>query len=655
MDDFHEGKTRVVELPALPNDDLTDDWTLPDDKTRVLDVNEVSDAAEENWEKTFVEDRRKKALGFELISEDEPELLEEEYPPGYKARQMEAISDYSCLDDAESVRHNLGQTYSSLMLRFVLTLVLGGALCLPLIIPASLPTTVTGGVALFAMLLVLVLNRHTLVALWDALRLNMTTDAAPATVALAGTVLAVLALIVPGLKEAAFFYPAAVLPMLFNIHGKLSMIRRMQDNFKLVANHNPKKAVFLYEELPEETPPAMRLAGDTQLGDTLIGLQKGTLNAQNFLHHSYAGDPGSVVDRVFLPVALLAAAAVGALLVLMQKTPLDFALNTALCLLALAAPLSAWVAPNSALRRTNTALRSRHVAITGLEAAANFSASNALAIDAVDLFPAGTVSLYNFRSFNGLPIHEAIPCAAAMTTAGRSALGNMFLGIIEGRQSDLPVVESLVYENQMGFSGWVNGKRILLGNRDLMIAHSIETPDIEVDLKVLRAGYFPVYLASESLLSTLFIVRYQADEPLKDALSAVQDCGLSLLVKSTDPNIGAKMISDYFDLYDETVTMLAGSAARYDELTAEERDADAPIVNCGNAESYLQAVAACCRVSRNIRLALILQTCLAVLGIVALSNLALTGSALFTLPILLGYMLAAHLVSLVPTLRHTVD
>ena len=49
----------------------------------------------------------------------------------------------------------------------------------------------------------------------------------------------------------------------------------------------------------------------------------------------------------------------------------------------------------------------------------------------------------------------------------------MFYDIIGGRTELLEPVESYIYEDSMGLCGWINNKRVLLGNRDLMLNHSI--------------------------------------------------------------------------------------------------------------------------------------------------------------------------------------
>ena len=46
--------------------------------------------------------------------------------------------------------------------------------------------------------------------------------------------------------------------------------------------------------------------------------------------------------------------------------------------------------------------------------------------------------------------------------------------MIKGKTEMLYPVESYIYEDGLGLSGWIENKRVLFGNRALMESHSIE-------------------------------------------------------------------------------------------------------------------------------------------------------------------------------------
>ena len=68
-------------------------------------------------------------------------------------------------------------------------------------------------------------------------------------------------------------------------------------------------------------------------------------------------------------------------------------------------------------------------------------------------------------------------------------------------------VESYIYEDSMGLCGWINNKRVLLGNRKLMNNHSIEgLPSPAKEKEYTGGSRIPVYLSISGELSAMFII-----------------------------------------------------------------------------------------------------------------------------------------------------
>jgi len=81
------------------------------------------------------------------------------------------------------------------------------------------------------------------------------------------------------------------------------------------------------------------------------------------------------------------------------------------------------------------------------------------------LFPQGMINLSAIKIFSDTRIDEAIVEAASLTNQAGSILKHMFYDIIAGKTEMLNPVESYIYEDSMGICGWINNKRVLLGNR----------------------------------------------------------------------------------------------------------------------------------------------------------------------------------------------
>lgn len=76
-----------------------------------------------------------------------------------------------------------------------------------------------------------------------------------------------------------------------------------------------------------------------------------------------------------------------------------------------------------------------------------------------------------------------MPTALMCATGG--PLSDLFDQIIKSHHDILPKIENLSYEDDKGVVGWVSGRRILVGNRDLMKGYGIEPPSRDYEEKYL--------------------------------------------------------------------------------------------------------------------------------------------------------------------------
>ena len=68
----------------------------------------------------------------------------------------------------------------------------------------------------------------------------------------------------------------------------------------------------------------------------------------------------------------------------------------------------------------------------------------------------------------------------------------------------------------MGVCGWINNKRVLLGNRALMTSHNIEgIPSKTKEFEYTENGKDAIYLSVSGNLSAMFIVEVNASVEVK--------------------------------------------------------------------------------------------------------------------------------------------
>ena len=150
---------------------------------------------------------------------------------------------------------------------------------------------------------------------------------------------------------------------------------------------------------------------------------------------------------------------------------------------------------------------------------------------------------------------EILRQATAIASIIKSPLEFVFKEIV-GENADIPVADSVKYEDNLGISGWVGDNNFHIGNRTLMEAHNIKVPSLEVDKKILHKGFFPVYIACDQRACALLIVKYKPVEQIESSLLKLINTGVTLLINNCDPNITEDMLTDYYSLYPDSIKIM---------------------------------------------------------------------------------------------------
>ena len=533
-----------------------------------------------------------------LFGGAEEENAPEEMPPQTEYEDPEEIEDYQSTADADSIRIDLRARSRRLKLRFVPTLLITLALFLlasPLTEPfkaANLTLYLILNISLIC--LAGLINLNTMRGLGSLFRLKPDMDA-PAALAVIGVLAHSIVMLVSGhASDAPQLGGLAAMALLFNGLGKMTLLTRIRRNFRLIADDKEKEAVFLLDDPAVTTP----LAEDSVIGEALICTRRKTIHPQNFLQHSYCVDPYEKITRKLVLAALAAAAIVGIIAGLFTGLPAG--LNVAAVFLCLACPPASLLLSNLPLKMAAGKLNEQGAVLTGYQAVEDLSYANAVTFSADELFPAGTVKLFNMHLLSANPLDEAILQAAAVARKAHSPVFHIFRQMLDS-ENGLPQADNVTYEDRLGLSGWIGKTRVLIGNRNLMDAHGVKTPPPDIDKKILRSGGFPVYLAVDGQPSCLFVVGYEPDEEIAYELQRLSATGVTLLIDSSDPNLTPQMICDYFSLYGESVRFIPAAASPLlEQVTEPALKADAPALYRGSAAGLAAVLTAAIRIKSSI-------------------------------------------------------
>lgn len=135
----------------------------------------------------------------------------------------------------------------------------------------------------------------------------------------------------------------------------------------------------------------------------------------------------------------------------------------------------------------------------------------------------------------------------------------------------------------------------------------------------------------------------------------MEDNGISLIVRTCDPNITPKLLADCFGLDEQGVRVLPDSLGSiYTELTAApQEESPALMATKGRPTAMMRMLTACVRQRGNISIAVALQNVAVVLGILLVGFLTVYSglSQLSTAAVLIYELFWVAAVILVPKLR----
>ncbi|MBR3961812.1 MAG: hypothetical protein IKK13_06360 [Clostridia bacterium] len=359
---------------------------------------------------------------------------------------------------------------------------------------------------------------------------------------------------------------------------------RILSNFRTIAKKREKSVI----KFIDDKPSTFAMARNSIDGDVLIATTAKADNVQDFLKNTLSDSPFLGAVGKFLVAALCFSTVAAVLAAIKSASVLQFFEFFASCMLVLFAP-SLMFTDALPLARYAKRLHRVGAMLTGTYAANKLDMANALTLSSSQLFPDGTLTLHNIKILDENAIDATLIDAAAITNAIGSPLKGVFNAIAKTTPTEIPTADSIKYEEKLGISGWINDRRIFIGTSTLLTAHGIQTPSVEVDHKILRQGYFPVYLACDGKPCALLSVKYNVKRDIAYRLQKLSDSGITFLVDNCDPNLSDNMIADYFGLNAESVRVMGGLGSQLNSEAAEYKENVSSVaVHRGTAVSLIE-------------------------------------------------------------------
>ncbi|MCL2072139.1 MAG: hypothetical protein FWH07_07915 [Oscillospiraceae bacterium] len=363
------------------------------------------------------------------------------------------------------------------------------------------------------------------------------------------------------------YVSASLCALMFNSLGKIFMIVRAKRNFGFISGDSAKYSAYMPD-----------VSGDSDVRGFTKGIvsdvpapvfMRKTEFLTDYLKNSYCVDWADLICRKLVPISVLVSILAGVAAYFLPIYEAQIARNICWAVTALGAfisllsPFSIMFLVNNPLLKASKALSGRDCVVMGFTAAHKFSNANAVVVDAGVLFPAGSVKFLNAKrcqkpnAINSISIDESIVISASLAIKTNSIMSPMFRDMISDDADILYKIENPVYEVNMGITGWMGSKRVMLGNREQMKHHGVDIPAEKTERKYCPDNADIVYLAVGSEAVAMFFIEVVPNPAVKNSLRELDENGIVLAVRTKDSLVNVAKLADIFELEPNRVRVLS--------------------------------------------------------------------------------------------------
>lgn len=584
------------------------------------EVEEVPTIDEELAEKILLEQRKEKVNKFRIFGPEETdqELGDKDYEE----------TDYRVEKDQQIILANLLRKKKILGIQMIITLVLFVFMLLMTVFKNTqyIPNFLSGNHTFFATNLVLViitiLTNYNIIVRGLKLKKGINSDFQNTilTLAVLGQTIAYTISDNLWIDNGVFLGSALAFAYLLSQLGKRQILVRIIDNFDFVISSDDN---YCMENIANKLDVKVLSRGNLDDEDAIIKTSVKTDFPTNFMEISCKNEPSNDTVKILTPIMILASIILMVAIGLIDNWYTG--INMGICALAASTPIAIGFLMNMLLSDMSAELDKYGARVCGFEGAQMMSNTDAMVLEAENLFGASGCDLHGIKVFNNTKVDDAIIYAAAVIIKTKSPLAHVFDDVIIGKQSILPKVDSVQYEEQMGTSAWIYQQKVLVGNRNLLINHGVNVPKESFERKYTRKNRKALYLAVNGKIMAMFVVSYSADPELKRELRKLEKTGITLIVRSSDPYINEESLANIFSLPRGYIRVMNGQAARvfekYSDMEVER--SPAYVVHTGTAKGYISAMRGALTVLSQRKLVSFLVTFGCVLGFFAIAVLSL--------------------------------
>lgn len=258
------------------------------------------------------------------------------------------------------------------------------------------------------------------------------------------------------------------------------------------------------------------------------------------------------------------------------------------------------------------------VAAISFENSEKVGVADAITVDADEIFE-GKISKFRLVPGGHMALSDAVVYAASTLKQTDCLIKDAFDDFIKESGIKLPAAEDIQYEEKLGYSCWIAGRRVLVGNREMLVQHSIDAPSEEEE-RAYSKNKSVMYVVVEGMIAATFIVTYPVLTRTKGSIGQFAKTGLVLMVNCCDPCLNEKYIAKRLGTEEAAIKLIGTKGAQIirDYQNNKSIRQDTGLVCTLKSKSVLAVVDAAWRLYAGERSATLLSAVAALINFVLL-------------------------------------
>ncbi len=445
------------------------------------------------------------------------------------------------------------------------------------------------------------------------------------------------------------YLPIAAAIILFNAIGKLIFINRVEDSFETLLQNKANNYIGIADIQELNT----LLTSKMSEGLPYIAYFSKSTAIKNFLDEAFTDGLTEDYSKIITPITFSSSILVSMIYYLVTRDIL-----ASICILSglvcITSPLCSVIASQLPLSSINKSLNRHNTTICGYNAVEKMNYLNTVLLTSDDLFTIKNMAITDMKSLDRNPIDKSIIDAIACLYPYNNNFAVLFKAFGDGLK--IPKGEDFHYQNGLGYTAWVNSKRVLVGTRKLMNMYGISIPHQSAEESIRNGKNEIIYIANSSYATAMIVISYCPMKSILQSMELLRDHEFGITIKSTDPSLTAEKIGDLYKYPPDLITIVPD--AMIDTVNNELRrnkkgDPTVFYKNIFDAIKAIFAAKSCIKVSA-IQTAILLLS--VIVGFIMITFFIVT-KQIFSLSwiAILGYQFIWLILSLIVPLFNKID